>query len=180
MLRPYFGFALVLLISFATACASGRSELTTGEQRPENVVGAVEIRNEASVIDTAIAATPIAVWATLETVFETLDIETPTVDARSLSLGNAGYRARRIEGRRMSTYLRCGNNIGRANADQYEVTLQLMVRLLEAPGGGTTVSTQIDAYARSQTASGTAIHCTSRGTLERRIVELVREELAGA
>ena len=31
------------------------------------------------------------------------------------------------------------------NADQYEVTLQLMVQLMDAPGGGTTVRTMMDA-----------------------------------
>ena len=112
--------------------------------------------------------------------FETLNLETPTVDARAFSIGNRGCRARRIEGKRLSTYLQCGSSISRPNADQYEVTLQRMVQLLDAPGGSTTVRTTLDAYARSRSSSVNAIHCTSKGRFERRVVELIREELAGA
>ncbi len=179
MTRPYLGFALVLVCAVSTACAP-RSVTTSAGQRPENIVGGVEIQNQTALVDTVISATSTAVWLTLASVFETLEIETPTVDPRALSIGNAGYSAGRIEGKRLSTYLQCGNNIGRANADQYEVTLQLMVQLMDAPGGGTTVRTLMDAYVRPRATRGNAIHCTSKGTLERRNVELIRDELPGA
>ena len=78
----------------------------------------------------------------------------------------------------MSTYLECGRGVGRANADQCVVTLQLMVQLEAAPDEGTTVRTLMEAYARAGSVSGNSIPCGSRGTLERRVIELIAEELA--
>lgn len=181
---PGPGLALVLFCALSTACASGGAGTSpTGSRRTDDVsvargpLGSFEITTEASVQDRVISAARITVWAVLPSVFETLGIEA-TVDPRTFVIGNSGYRARRIEGKRLSTYLECGRGLAR-NADRYQVTLQLMVQLDDAPDGGTLVRTLLDAYARSTDVSGrTAIHCTSRGTLERRIIELIAEELA--
>lgn len=182
-LRP--GLGLVLLCAFSTACASGT--LAGGRQTETLTVSDIaggldyfEVTNQPAVRETVIPGTPLDVWSTLSSVFETLEIEVTTVDLGSLLIGNSGYRARRIEGRRLSTYLECGTGIGRPNADQYEVTLQLMVQLENGPNGDTIVRTLLDAYAKSRSVSGNSIHCSSRGRLEPRIVELINLELTGA
>jgi hypothetical protein len=135
----------------------------------------VEIETGASVRDSVIAVSPQAAWSELGGVFETLELETPTVDRRSFSMGNERFVARRIEGRSLSNYLDCGTSFGRARADQYRITMQILVRLLRDPSGGTRVRTMLDAYAQPQDVAGNSYHCTSKGTLERRIAELLAQ-----
>jgi hypothetical protein len=64
-------------------------------------------------------------------------------------------------------------------ADEYEVTLSVIVQVLVADAGATKVRTLVDAYARDRTMSSGPVHCISSGTLERRVGELVAERLDG-
>ena len=182
------GLALVLFGGFSAACTSGGTRTAPIGPRTETISvrvggaagGALEVGTEASVMDTTVSAAPDAIWSALPTVFQLLRIETSTVDAGSLMIGNQGFVASRIGGRSLSTYLDCGQTFGGPTADRYEVTLYLMVELAGSPGGGTLVRTVTDAYARPRGVSGNSLHCVSKGTLERRILELVTQIAPGA
>jgi hypothetical protein len=126
---------------------------------------------------TLVAASLTEIWGVLPAVFEQLDIDVTIVDAGTGVMGNTGYRARRVEGERMSRWLDCGRGLLRANADEYEVTLSVIVQLLPSLEGATTVRTTVDAYARDRSLSAGSVHCLSWGHLERRVGELVRERV---
>jgi hypothetical protein len=174
---------VVLLMTACTAGGVSSGAATrTGSLGVGNTLGArgsLEITTEAAVHDTTIASPTDAVWAALPTVFATLDIETPTVDARSLTVGNPEHSSARIEGSRMSTYFDCGTGLGGPNADRYEVTIYMMVQLLGPLAQGTMVRTVVDAFAKPRDVSGNAVHCVSKGVLERRVVELMTETVGG-
>jgi hypothetical protein len=145
---------------------------TTGQTKT------VDLRNESSVGQRTVVASVAQAWSVLPAVLAQLEIETNRVDSDEAVMGNTGYRARRIEGERMSRYLDCGRSFGREYADQYSVTLAIMVQLVPMTDGSTSVRTFLDAYARDQAMSGTPVHCITKATLERRIGELVAEKLA--
>jgi hypothetical protein len=174
----------------AAGCASpqpqGAEELAAAGRQVETVsVGSsqggalaqIEIETAASVIDLEVPVGLTSAWAVLPEVFEILGIEATTVDRPSYSAGNERFVVRSIDRQALSNYLECGSSFGRARADQYEVTMQILVQLAGAPGGATRIRTTLDAYARPRDVAGNAYHCTSKGTLERRIAELV-EQLA--
>ena len=138
-------------------------------------LGAIRLASDASVEENRVPASPADVWVALSPAFETLQIEAAAVDATAMMMGNPDFTPRLIEGRRLSTYLDCGVGPAGANADQYLVTLQWMVWLDPAPEGGTLVTTSLDAYARPRDVAGNAVHCVSRGALERRLAELITE-----
>jgi len=94
-------------------------------------------------------------------------------------MGNAGYLARRVEGKRLSIYLECGSDFTGPYANQHDVTLSLMVQLTSAPENETVVTTVVNASAKPRAVSGTRLRCTSKRSLERRVVELIAEKLAG-
>lgn len=178
----------MLLCAAATGCATSGSRPASGASAgalPENraFAGGTQVRGgftdqPSAVLDSVVAAPPPVVWATLPAVFETLEVETPTVERASYTIGNRGARVARVAGtRQLSRYLACGTGIQGPNADTYEVTLQLLVRLA-ASGDGTVVRTTLDAYARPRDAAGEALHCASLGTLEREILALIAEGLA--
>lgn len=137
----------------------------------------VNLRNQATVGQRTLTATVTQVWAVLPAVFAQLGIEATRVDSSEGVIGNPAYRARRIEGKRMSEYLDCGRSFGSNYADQYAVTLGILVQLVSSPGGGTVVRTVVDAYARDPSQNGNAVHCITWGSLERRIGDLVAERL---
>jgi hypothetical protein len=137
----------------------------------------VDLRHESTVGERTVAASVSQVWGVLPGIFEQLEIETTTVDPSQGLMGNAGYRARRVEGRRLSDYLDCGRALGREYADQYAVTLTVLVQLVTAPDGRTVVRTIMDGYARDPSTSGSSVHCITWGSLERRIGDLVAERV---
>ena len=132
----------------------------------------IDLRHRPGVMETTLPASLSAVWTILPEVFDALDIDVTRIDASTGVMGNPGYRARRIEGERMSLWLDCGRGLVRPYADAYEVRLTVIVQLLPSPDGGTTVRTTVDAYARDRSVNGSAVHCLSWGTLERRIAQL--------
>jgi len=138
----------------------------------------VNLRNESSVGQRTIEGSVAQAWAVLPAVLAQLEIETNRIDSNEVVMGHTGYRARRIEGERMSRFFDCGRSFGREYADQYAVTLAVMVQLVAMGEGATSVRTFLDAYARDQTMSGSSVHCITKGVLERRIGELVAERLA--
>jgi hypothetical protein len=137
-------------------------------------VGNIELQNEMSIIDSIVPVPPRAAWSAMADVFRTMGIEVSTADARSMAMGNERFVARRIDDRPLSDFVDCGTYFGRPRADQYEVTMQVLVQLSPA-SGGTLVRTALDAYARPRDVAGNAFHCTSKGRLERRISSLIME-----
>jgi hypothetical protein len=138
----------------------------------------MDFRNESSMGQRTVDASIVDAWAVLPEVLAQLEIEANRVDSREAIMGNTGYRARRIEGERMSRYFDCGRSFGTEYADQYAVTLAVVVQLVSSADGGTIVRTFLDAYARDQALSGNSVHCITKGSLERRVGELVAERLA--
>jgi len=186
-------FSVVVLATLGAACASSSSvadaddAAATGRRVETLNVGSsqggglarYEIETEASIVDSVIPTEVPIAWSVLPEAFDILGIEATTVDRPSYSAGNERFIARNIEGKSLSNYLECGSSFGRARADQYEVTMQILVQLGAERGGGTRVRTLLDAYARPRDVAGNAYHCASKGVLERRVAELV-QQLAGA
>lgn len=180
-----------LLCLASMACASGSAPARTVSPTSEPLsetrgfAGGLQVQggftNQPSAgFDSVVAAPRSAVWAAMPGVFESLELETPTQEIATYTIGDPGSRVARIAGsRRLSQYLDCGAGIRGANADSYEVTLQLLVRLATAPDG-TVVRTTLDAYARPRDSAGEPIHCHSEGTLERQVHTLISEGLARA
>jgi len=137
----------------------------------------VDLRHQSTVGERAVTASVSQVWGVLPGIFEQLEIETTTVDPSQGLMGNAGYTARRVEGRRLSDYLDCGRSFGREYADQYAVTLTVLVQLVTAADGRTVVRTIMDGYARDPSTSSSSVHCITWGSLERRIGDLVVERV---
>lgn len=133
----------------------------------------------ASTQDTIVRESPSRVWSVLPAVFGTLGVPTRTLEPAAYTIGLESGRVARIEGGRLSQYLECGNGILGPNADNYDVTMTLLVQLAGHASGGTRVRTTLDAYARPRASSGEPLHCASTRTLERRLMQLVQMELSG-
>ena len=159
---------------------SATPDLTTVfvESPAQRSARVIDLRRQSTVAERAVGGSLSEVWAILPAVFAQLEIATTRVNSEEGVMGNPSFRARRVEGQRMSTYLDCGRSFGRDYADHYAVTLAVLVQLVPSPDGTTLVRTVLDAYAHDPSRSGGAVHCIAWGSLERRIGELVVEKLA--
>ena len=140
-----------------------------------------EILQDREGVARLVAAPVDSVWRVLAEVYDRLGIPVAQSDPGQREFGHPGFRARRIEGKRLSRYLNCGRSISGPLADQYSVTLSVLTRLTEAEGGTMVVTTVVGAAKSRETSSGGAVPCRSQaGKLEVRLVELIVEVLEGA
>lgn len=170
-IRTWLGTGALAFL--ASACASGlapepRTEPTLSTVR----IGGgepIEFHTEADAGQMVVTAPISVVWTILPDVFEELGIPVNLSDRSVPEMGNNGFRTRRIEGKRLNTYLDCGFSMDGQVANIYDVTISVVARLEEVVEGSTVVTTIVDANAKPNATSGNSVHCTSRGVLEERI-----------
>lgn len=126
-----------------------------------------------------IVAAPIdRVWRALPAAFDSLGIPSGVVDAAARQFGSAGFRVRRRLGTvPLSRYFDCGQTQIGENADEYDVQLQVIATLRTGTAGTTNVEMFLDALARPVAFSQGYQACSTRGTLDVRLVERIRAEI---
>ncbi|MDE2795861.1 MAG: hypothetical protein OXL34_13655 [Gemmatimonadota bacterium] len=174
--------ALAVLVGAVGCASTPRDEApriaeTTMETASVQGVGQEIVRRDRITEKQTIPAETDLVWGVLGGVYEQIGIPVTEVDSESMTVGNLGYEARRIDGTRMNTYLDCGTNFGGPLANVYEVTLSILTQLTKVDDEQTEVSTTIAATAKPRTNAGYPVDCTSRQKLEPLIVEKVKEAL---
>ena len=117
------------------------------------------------------------VWAVLPAAFDSVGVPIARVDAATKSIGNEGFKIRQRLGRvSLSRYIDCGQTQIGPNADSYDVHLTLMAQVVPQ-GTGTRLITTFEASARPLTFSQAYSRCSSRGSLEARLLDAVRAQL---
>ena len=118
------------------------------------------------------------VWEALVAAYKQLGIPVPATNHAGWRVGNPRVQVRRIGDERMSRFFECGQaSMGRPRADQYDVTFSIFSRLQQAADGRTVLLTEVDGSARPRSVSTNPVHCSSKGTLEKRIADLVVDSL---
>ena len=166
---------LLLALLWSAACGSaGTSPLGT-ETRVLRPGAGESIR-----LDTQSSArnhtlpTPVAdAWDALWAAYRSLEIPITGQDPDTHMIENNGFRARRIDGRRMSEFFMCGQGVTGSVADTYQVTLVVHTSLEVEGASMTTLYTQVDATAEARDTRSGTLHCESRGRLEELIAERV-------
>ncbi len=177
-------FASFAVLAIAVAgCASSQGGRLQGagpdrETRMRLEGSEVRVVHDPNVRAYVVSASVDEVWLALGLVYQHLEVPVAMSDPVTHRLGNLRFRPRRIGGERLSTYLDCGRGITAVpNADEYTVTMSLVTALKSEEERQTLLVTEIDAAAQPRAVSGPAVHCTSKATLERRIAELVAQQL---
>jgi hypothetical protein len=120
------------------------------------------------------------VWSLLPLAYDALGLPLTTLDTQRRVIAAGGVRAQgRLRSTPLSRYLECGAAIGGVPlADSYLVMLDVQTQLVPSGDGARAgLNTAVRATARSaSTGSNTPVNCTSTGTLERRVAEMVREQ----
>jgi hypothetical protein len=131
-------------------------------------------------VPSAVSAPREEVFRALLTVYEALKVPLSLEDSVGFRLGNAGFRRTgSFAGKRISSWLSCGEGLTGPFADYYRVTISLHTLVQPGPDGGSRLRTALLAGAENLSEGGRQpVACTSHGLLESRIRTMVEEELA--
>jgi hypothetical protein len=176
--------SVVVLCIASAACASPNSSSSPAPAVETIRVPTATPGGTASLTTTTAAniwtvSRPIdRVWLVLAPAFDSLQIPLTTVDPTTHTIGNGDLRVRRRLGAEsLRTYLNCGNTQGAPNAETFDIRLSVMAQLTPDGPGATTITTTIQAMARPASVSGEFIRCSSTGTLETRLGDIVAARL---
>lgn len=137
-------------------------------------MGVTELHDDRGVAAHGVEFPSDAVWGVLPAVYERLGVPDHGAAPGERLYGSRNFRARRIEGERLSTFVDCGMGpTATPRADEYDVRMTVVTRVLGSGDEGSRVETTVEAAARPRGVSGNAVDCASRGALESRIATLV-------
>ncbi|MCC6242344.1 MAG: hypothetical protein IT353_05860 [Gemmatimonadaceae bacterium] len=120
-----------------------------------------------------------AVWKILPGVFDSLAIPVNSIDPASKEIGNSALKIRARLGKvYLSRYLECGNTQLGPNADSYDVVLTVLTRVSADGAAASSLSTTVQAQAKPATYNQAYNQCSSKGAIEKRLVELVTSALS--
>lgn len=169
----------ILLLASLSACASssGTSSAGTGPILGQGSVG--RSTDARSTVFTQTLAYPVdQVWRAMPAAFDSLKIPLNTLDAKTHTIGNDGFKIRQALGRTpLSSYIDCGRTQIGPNADSYEVVLTILTQVMPGDGGATKITTTFESSARPIAYSQEYSKCSSRGVLEAKIMDVVRGRL---
>ena len=171
----------------AAACASGTPALdgsTTRVRQSTHVLfegGSITVEMQADdrVVETPLDVPPERAWAVLPAVYAALGLPVTTMVTDARLIGTQGAQApKRLGGAPLSRAVSCGvGAFGQDNVDHYEVTL-LALSDVKPREGGSLLRTLVRGSARAPGTSDAAVRCASRGRIEQRVGQLVRERVA--
>ena len=174
--------ALAVAVLFLSACAPPRPEEREIGIRLRDYSGMVEtqLRVESSMLTHQVDAPVEEVWAVLPSVYGELEISIGAFEPETRTVGNRAFRPKRIGGALMSRYVDCGSGVtGRPKADEYQVNMFLLTKVDPLHPDTTRVQTEMFATAKSREIAGNRVQCRTKGTLERRISEMISEKVGG-
>jgi hypothetical protein len=177
-MRPLPALSLLALLT-ALGCASSNASSPEAITRvdissSEGLLGVTELRTSAGVAAHTLPAPPDSVWMALPRVYEMLEIPGAGTTPDQTMFGARDFRPRRIEGKRLSTFIDCGMGpTATPKADEYEIRMTLVTRLVPAAEEGTRMETTLQASGKPRATAGNPVSCQSNGRLERRVADLV-------
>lgn len=175
------------LLIFSSVVVAGCASAGMSPSGPEQqtisggsaVAGSLTMTSSTTTNYADIAAPLDRVWKVLPAAFDSLGITVASVDPATHTIGNEGYKLRQRLGRvPLSRFLDCGTTQVGANADSYEVFLTVMVQARAGRAPGTTsMSTLVEATARSIAFSQAPSKCNNLGVIESRLIEAVKAQI---
>jgi hypothetical protein len=120
-----------------------------------------------------------AVWQLIPWALDSLGVPVRSLEPTTKRAGNSGFPVRRkLKAVPLSRYIDCGSTHLGPNADDYDVNLSVFAEVRPADGGASTLITTVEAAARPANFAQEYSRCTSKGSLEARLNELLKARLA--
>ncbi|MEO7455276.1 MAG: hypothetical protein ABIY52_03390 [Gemmatimonadaceae bacterium] len=175
----------VFLLIAVSACASSGAPQKEGAATDQTVriMGAgntnVTLTSNAGAQVSRIEAAPDRVWLALPGAYAKVGIPISDVDTVRQRIGNSGLKLRRqLNGTSLSRFMECGSTQIGDNADSYDVFITISSTVKKDPVSGlSALETLFESQAKPVSFSREYARCSTKGLLEQRIVEAVKEQL---
>ena len=181
MNRPRsLAFSLVMVVASSLACGRNPPETSVTPMTTSLVTagGTVSLGStmQFTAISTTVAIKPDSAYALLEVAYKQLDIPIGRFDAATRSVSNDALKIRRkVGGISMQAAIDCGEKLGVANAETWDIQMNLMSFVVTDDRGGSKVSTRIQALGHDPAVAGRDYSpCSTKGALETRIGNTVK------
>lgn len=168
-----------------TGCAKNTdlSPIGTGTQRvtvvTQSGIQSMSTRQDDAVNIQVIDRPVDVVWKALPAVYEGMGIAVTTVNPTARLFGADGVKMRKsLKGVPLSRYFDCGTTQIGPNADDYEITLTFLTRVIPASGGSSKIEVTTVAMARPVARRQNPQACTSLSTLDKKLFEAIKAEAA--
>ena len=178
-------FLMVSLTAFAltqSACASTPS--TQRAEAPQTVrggdasLGNLRIAPSSGTDVMQLPYTVEQIWAVLPAAFDSVSVPVAIVDPDKHLYGNQGFKLRQRLGKTtLSRLFDCGETQIGPNADSYEVFLIVLAQVTPGSSGSSSLTTTVEASAKSIAMAQGYSKCTSKGVLESRLINLIQTQL---
>lgn len=175
---PSVGTAVLAATLSLVACSSA----ATPTQRTMSVyvpgASVMSVTGENGTISVTIGAPVQKVWQALPVAFDSVGIQLTLVDPKKHTMANEGFKVRqKIRNERLSTYFECGTTQVGPNADSYElyVTVHSFLEPAQASTEWTKMTVAVTAAAKPLQFSQDYSRCTSKTTLERKMLDVVAD-----
>ena len=132
--------------------------------------------DSATTVRVVMSSTVEKIWAALPRAYKDIGLTVNAIDSASHTVGYAGEIRGRLKGVRLSTYFRCGSQMG-DNADTYDIRLFMATQLGKDESGRLIVKTSMRISARSPAFASTTTLCSTTGELERRLNDAIRSHI---
>lgn len=185
MNRPILGpmkrtLALLLLAGCASSPSSRPDESGTAMDRVKlnNRDYEIDYTRETEIKTVALPASRVAIWNALSETHRTLGLKRLTADSAQGTVAYEASSVRTILGKRVSSYFDCGLGAGNVpRADSYSVTVHVDHKITAVSDRQSQLLIRVTATARNRGLNSDVVQCSSFGTLESRISELVAARL---
>lgn len=168
----------ILAVVAVCGCASaGQSSSSTQTVSVEGA-GSLRINSNATAVTKDVPFPLDRVWRLMPAVFDSLGIPITRIDPATHMIANEGAKARqRLKGVAFSQYFECGASQIGPNADSYDIFYTVTTQVTTTGPASARIATLVEASARPVSFAQEYSRCTSKGTLEAKIADLVRSKL---
>ncbi|MEP6834801.1 MAG: hypothetical protein ABJB74_15510 [Gemmatimonas sp.] len=121
-----------------------------------------------------------AVWRIMPSIFDSIGIPVTEINQANKTIGNRAFKTRTRLGKvPMSKFLDCGTAQIGASADSYDIVLSVLSNVVpDGVAGASVISTIVEAQARPAAFNQAYSSCSSKGTIESKLAELVKARLS--
>ena len=183
-MKPYAVHVVRVAAVALSAVLGACSAAVTPTQRTETTyipgAGALSVTGENGTISATMAGELQAVWRILPLAFDSTSVQLTLIDPRKHVMANEGFKIRQKLGKeRLSEYFECGTTQVGPNADSYElyITVHAYLEPVKDYPTWTRMTVALTAAAKPLQFSQDYSRCTSKTTLERRMLDIVATAL---
>ena len=174
--------ATMLLSLALSGCASGSTVVSTAT--PIQSIGATGTNDRMTLSPgsgpnvNTLAYSADAIWRVVPAAFDSIGVTVTRLEPATKVIGNDGFKIRQRLGKtNLSRYIDCGQTQIGPNADDYEVHILLVVQVRPVTLSTSSLVTTFEASARPIAFSQGYSRCTSRGSLEAKLLTAIAAQL---